>query len=71
MSLNKDEFLMAIPAVTVAYTPGSHCNSRRTLMSLHKCKLAWCSPNQLKMTPDSLALPPEQSPVFHHTRQVA
>ena len=45
--------------------------SRRTLMSPQECEIALCSPNQLEMKPDSPALAPEQSPICHHTQQVA
>ena len=45
--------------------------SRRTLMSLQECEIVPCSPNQLEITTDSPALASEQSPVPHHTGQVA
>ena len=45
--------------------------SRRTLMSLQECEIAWCSPNQYKMTSNSLALASKQCPVTHHTGQLA
>ena len=45
-----------------------HCHkSRRTLMSLQKCKIAWWTPNQLEMKAESPAWDPEQSCVPHHT----
>ena len=44
---------------------------RGTLMSPQECKIAQCSPNQLKMMTDSPALASEQSPIPHHTGQVA
>ena len=40
-------------------------------MSLEECEIARGSPNQLEMTTDSPALASEQSPVPHHTVQVA
>ena len=42
-----------------------------SLKRVQECEIARCSPNQLEMTPDSPALAPEQSPIPHHTRQVA
>ena len=39
-------------------------------MSLQECEIAWYSPNQLEMMPNSPALAEEQSPVPHHTRHV-
>ena len=45
--------------------------SRRTLMSLQLCEIAWNSPNQLEMTTNSPALASEQCPVSHHTGQLA
>ena len=45
--------------------------SQRTVMSPQECEIAWYSPNQLEIMPDSPALVPEQFPVPHHTRQVA
>ena len=41
--------------------------SRITLMSPQKCEIAWCSPNQLEIMPDSPPLPPEQFTLPHHT----
>ena len=40
-------------------------------MSLQECEIAQCSPNQLKMMRDSPALASDQSPIPHHTGQVA
>ena len=40
-------------------------------MSLQEWEIARCSPNRLEMTPDSLALATDQSPILHRTRQVA
>ena len=45
--------------------------SRMTLTSPKECEIVWCIPNQLEMTPDSTVLDLEQSPVPHHTKQVA
>ena len=45
--------------------------SRMTMMSPKECEIVQCIPNQLEMTPDSPVLDLEQSPVPHHTRQVA
>ena len=46
-------------------SPQEHCHkSRRTLMSLQKCEIAWGTPNQIRMKPDSPALAPDH-PVFH------
>ena len=45
--------------------------SRRNVMSPQECEVAWGCPNQLEMMTDSPALPSEQSPVPHHTGQVA
>ena len=45
--------------------------SRMTLMSPKECKIFPCNPNQFEMTPDSPILDLVQSPVPHHTRQVA
>ena len=33
-------------------------------MSLQKCKIAWGTPNKIRMKPDSPALAPDH-PVFH------
>ena len=44
---------------------------RMTLMSPKECEIVRCIPNQLEMPPDSPLLDLEQSPVPHHTRQVA
>ena len=41
--------------------------SRRTLMHPQKCEIAQCSPNQLEMTTNTLALALQQCPVPHHT----
>ena len=56
---------------TTEYPPEIPHNSGRTLMSLEECEIARGSPNQLEMTTDSPALASEQSPVPHHTVQVA
>ena len=40
-------------------------------MSLQECEIVWYSPNQLEMTPNFTALAEEQSPVPHHTGQLA
>ena len=45
--------------------------SRRTLMSPQECEIVRCSPNQHKMMTDSSVLSSEQSPIPHHTGQVA
>ena len=45
--------------------------SRRTLMSLQECEIAWCGPNQLEMTANFPALSSDQCPVPHHTGQLA
>ena len=45
--------------------------SRRTLMSLQECEIAWCGPNQLEMTTNSPALASEQCTIPHHTGQLA
>ena len=45
--------------------------SRRTLMSLQECQIAWCSPNQLGMTTKSPALASEQCPIPDHTGRLA
>ena len=53
-------------------SPEEHCHkSKRTLMSQQEHEIAWCTPNQLKMKPDSPALAPEPSHIPHDTRQVA
>ena len=45
-----------------------HCHkSRKTLMSLQKCEIARCNPNQLEKKCDSHALGPEPSRIPHHT----
>ena len=45
--------------------------SRMTLMSPMECEIVRCNPNQLKMTPNFPVLDLMQSPIPHHTRQVA
>ena len=45
--------------------------SRMTLMSPEEWEIVRCNPHQLEMMPDSLVLDLEQSPIPHHTRQVA
>ena len=45
--------------------------SRMTLMSPKECEIVRCIPNQLEMMPDSPVMDLEQSPIPHHTRQVA
>ena len=40
-------------------------------MSPQQCEIAQCSPNQLEMMTISPALASEQSPVLHHTGQLA
>ena len=57
MSLNKQKFLMATPAVSGEYTPGSRRNSRKT-MRLPHCR---------EMRPDSPALCAEQFLVPNQT----
>ena len=47
-----------------------HHKSGRTLMSPQEREIAWCSPNELEMMPDSPALAPEKSPIPHHKQQV-
>ena len=42
-------------------------NSRRTLMSTQECQIARCSPNQLEIMTNSLALASEQCPIPDHT----
>ena len=44
--------------------------SRRTLMSPQECEIARCSPNQLEMMNNSLALASEQCHVPHNTGQL-
>ena len=57
MQLNKQKFLTATPAVTREYTPGSHCNFRKTRrIPLHG-----------EMRPDSPALHAEQCHVPKQT----
>ena len=49
-------------------SPQEHCHKpRRTLMSLLEHEIAQCTPNQLEMKPDFLALASEPSGVPHHT----
>ena len=57
MSLNKQKFLMATPAVTREYNPGSHRNSRKTMRL----------PPHREMRPDSPALCAEQFLVINQT----
>ena len=45
--------------------------SRRKLRSLPECKTDHCSPDHLEMTPNFIALAPQQSPIRHDTLQVA
>ena len=45
--------------------------SRMTLMSPNECEIVRCKPNQLEMMPDTPVLDLVQSPIPHHTRQVA
>ena len=58
-SLNKQKFLMATPAVTREHTPGSHCNSRKTMRI----------PARKEMKTDSPALRVEQFLVPNHTKK--
>ena len=44
---------------------------RRTLTSPQECEIARCSPNQLEMMTNCLALVTEQCAVPHHTGQLA
>ena len=55
--LNKQKFLMATPAVTREYTPGSCCNLRKTMRL----------PPRREMRPDSRALCAEQFLVPNQT----
>ena len=48
---------------TLESPPEHPHTSRGTLMSLQGFEIAWCSPNQLKIMPDSPALAPEEIPV--------
>ena len=57
MSLSKEKFLMATPAVTRDYTPGSRPNSRKTMRL----------PARSEMRPDSPALHAEQFLVPNQT----
>ena len=57
MSMNKQKFLMANPAITREHTPGSHRNSRKTI------RLA--APGEMR--PDSPALRAEQFLVPNQT----
>ena len=45
--------------------------SRMTLMSRKRGEIVRCIPNHLDMIPNSPVLDLEQSPIPHHTRQVA
>ena len=57
MPLNKQKFLMATPAVTLEYTPGSLCNLRKTRRI----------PPHREMRPDSPTLRAEQLLVHNQT----
>ena len=57
MSMNKQKFLMATPAITQEHTPGSRRNTRKTM------RLAARS----EMRPDSPALRAEQFLVSNET----
>ena len=49
-------------------SPQEHFHmSRRTLMSLQEHEIAQCTPNQLEMKSDSLALAPEPACIPHYT----
>ena len=52
-------------------TPEIPHKYRRTLMSQQECEIAGGSPNQLEMMTESSTLASEQSPIAHHTGQVA
>ena len=53
-------------------SPPEHSHtSRGTLMSPQEYEIDWCSPNQNEIPPNSPSLASEQSPVPHHTGQVA
>ena len=56
---------------TTESTPEVPHKSRRTLMSPQECQIARCSPNQLEMMTSSTVLASEQSPIPHHTGQLA
>ena len=45
--------------------------SRRTLMSLQECQIAWCSPNQLEMTNNPAALASAQCPIPDNTGRLS
>ena len=45
--------------------------SRRKLMPQPESEIARDSPNHFEITPNSPALAPEESPIPHHTGQVA
>ena len=45
--------------------------SRMTMISPKEREIVHCIPNQLEMRPESPLLDLQQSPVPHHTRQVA
>ena len=57
MSLNKQKFLMATPALTQEYTPGSRRNLRKTIRL----------PPRREMSPDSPALHAEHFLVPNQT----
>ena len=57
MSMIKQKFLMATPAITREHTPGSHSNSRKTMRL----------PPLREMRPDSPALRAEQFRVPQET----
>ena len=45
--------------------------ARSTLMSTQEYEIVWGCPNQLEMMTDSPAMASEQSPIPHHTGEVA
>ena len=56
---------------TTESSPEIPHKSRRTLMSLQECEIARCSPNQLEMMTNSLALASEKCPIPYHTGELA
>ena len=57
MSLKKQMLLMATPAVTREYTPGSHRNSRKTMILRHRRDM---SPNPLHCVQSNSLFPIKQ-----------
>ena len=56
---------------TTGMPPEVPHKSRRKLMSLQECEIAWCGPNQLEMTANFPALSSDRFPFPHHTAQLA